>query len=50
MENLMNEKCPECEAELVECVGTYHVDDEADGDSYDAVKCPNGCDVGGYYT
>ena len=45
-----NNKCPECDAELVECVGTYYVDDETDGDTYDTVKCPNGCDIGGYYT
>lgn len=31
--------CPECGEELIECIGSY-------GDeSYDGLKCPNGCNL-----
>ena len=33
--------CPECGEVLTECIGY----DEATDTSYDAVKCPNGCDI-----
>lgn len=36
-------KCPECNAELIECVGS-------DGeDTFDGVKCPEGCNLRDYY-
>lgn len=47
--NVSKMKCPECNAELIECVvhGVVAEDEEGntEEDLYDAIKCPNGCDL-----
>lgn len=37
-------RCPKCDAILIDCLGRFGED------IYEAVRCPNGCDLWEYYT
>ena len=41
---LVTDACPGCGTQLEFCVGYYQEED------YEAVRCPQGCDLYAYYT